>query len=203
MIIGCDIDHTITDYEELETEYVLRYLKEIGFYGKIVKPNEFFVLARFGFSDHDCWNFYDSFGAEIALNSPIKKDCDKIIHSLRESGDKFIFITARGETHLISHNPYVLTHKWMKKSGIEYDKLICRDHSKVDIAIKNNVDLFIDDSINVCKRLSERGVPTILVSATHNKEEKELPKGCTRAENWQEVQKIILKLKEEKENLTK
>ena len=204
MIIGCDIDHTITDTEELETKLVKRYLNSIGFKGEIVDPDNFFVLARYGFSENDCWNFYDTFGAEMLSNAPIKEGCDKVIHALRECGDKIIFISARGLTHMLDYNPYVLTHKWMKSRGIEYDKMICRYHQKADLAAKNNVDLFIDDSITVCRELSSKNIPTILITAPHNKKETDLPNNCTRADNWEQIYSIILKIKEaENENLAK
>ncbi|MBO4569857.1 MAG: hypothetical protein J5689_01400 [Clostridia bacterium] len=203
MIIGCDIDHTITDSEELENKYVQEFLKSINFSGQIVKPDEFFILARYGFKDSVCWEFYDTFGPALLSNTPIKQDCDKVIHSLREKGDKFIFISARGETHMLNHNPYVITHKWMKQRGIEYDKLICRDHKKIEPALKNEVDLFIDDSIDVCSDFSKIGIPTILVTASHNKSITNLPSGCNRADNWNQVAALIEKIREEKESLVK
>ena len=147
-------------------------------------------------SDGEWWDFYDTFGPELISQAKLKIECKKYVDLLRKSGDKIIFISARGESHMPSHNPYVITHNWLKKQEIKYDKLICRDSNKVDAAINNKVELFIDDSFSVCQRLSNVNIPTILFTASTNENIKDLPHNCTRANSWKEVYQIISNYKE-------
>ena len=195
MIIGCDIDYTITDYDDEIVVLAKNYIENKGLNRRFVNPDGRIDLNYYGMSNGEWWDFYDTFGPELLSNARPKKDCKKYIDLLRKNGDKIIFLSARGESHMPNTNPYVLTYNWLKKQGIGYDKLICRDSNKLESAIANNFDLFIDDSIAVCQRLSSANIPTILFTTEINKDIKDLPNNCARANSWDEVYKIVSNLK--------
>ena len=94
-----------------------------------------------------------------------------------------------------------MTIKWLKKYDIEYDKLILTNaynhQEKADICIKNNVDIMIDDSINVCLKCSESGIKSLLFNTEYNKNEISF----TRVNNWEEIFNYINNYKKEKINV--
>lgn len=98
-------------------------------------------------------------------------------------------------------DPYNMTIKWLKKYDIEYDKLILTNaynhQEKADICIKNNVDIMIDDSINVCLKCSESGIKSLLFNTEYNKNEIRF----TRVNNWEEIFNYINNYKKEKINV--
>lgn len=94
-----------------------------------------------------------------------------------------------------------MTIKWLKKYDIEYGKLILTNaynhQEKADICIKNNVDIMIDDSINVCLKCSESGIKSLLFNTEYNKNEISF----TRVNNWEEIFNYINNYKKEKINV--
>lgn len=49
----------------------------------------------------------------------------------------------------------------MDVENIKFDKYYWRQDDKLEIAQKESIDYMIDDSYDVCKRLSENGIKSI------------------------------------------
>lgn len=201
MVIGFDIDHTITNPTEIEKQLTLKFLQSHNLPTEMVAPNEFGYFCKYGRSKKESDAYWLEICEDVLKYADIRDNAREILLKLKAEGHKIIFITARGCYDLININPYVLTYNWFKKYGIVYDKLICRDDSKVENCIKYNVDIFIDDNINVIKKLSDAGVNSILIETSHNKHlNKMLPNNCCYAKNLKQVFEIINNMQKEQEN---
>lgn len=183
--IGIDIDDTVTDTFEylmpLVAEYFnldLNYLEENNIsYTSLpedIKDRE----VEFGKV------YYD----EAILNVPIKQNVSKYINMIKELGHNIIFITARSDR--TNTDPVGDSKKYFDKYNILYDDVICT-LDKVKVCKENNIDLFIDDSINNCTNISCAGIDVLLFESKINKH-------CDlfrRVSNWEEIYNIILNYK--------
>ena len=91
----------------------------------------------------------------------------EIINKLKEEGNDIYFISAR-LTSILDCNAEELTIDNFKKHNIPYDKLIIGAYNKLDYCKDNNIDVFIDDSIEVLEELSKNGIKCYLMTSRIN-----------------------------------
>lgn len=80
-------------------------------------------------------------------------------------------------------NPYELCKRYLSKYNIKYDKLIVDAHDKGSICKRENIDVFIDDSIKNCVSVGEYGIRVFIYDNTYNKNEDRFD----RVYNWKEI----------------
>lgn len=178
MIIGIDIDDTLTNSKEIEKdlwiEYVKKYPKE-GYNGNL--PSD---INTFGIKYIE--KFWDIYREPISFKSTYKKDCSKVLHKLKDEGYTLCVITSRPE------NKYYNLINRQKQSFIDndipIDILFTDIREKAKFCKKNNIDLLIDDSINHIEECNKLGIKTILFN--------DIPeyKGI-QTDNWNELYNII------------
>ena len=82
----------------------------------------------------------------------------------------------------------------VKKYDIVYDKLFLVDaynsHSKTEICLECNIDVMIDDSYDVCKKLSSNGIKTIYFREKNMKRLEE-NENLKEVSNWGEIYRYI------------
>ena len=78
----------------------------------------------------------------------------------------------------------------LKKEGILFNKYYWKQDDKLEVAQNEQIDLMIDDSYDVCKRLSENRIKTIYF---RDKEMKKLEQNeyLKEVSNWGEIYRII------------
>lgn len=197
MNIGIDIDNVLSDFDEVLLNDYKKHDKELRNNG--IVNNDVYIRKMFDWSEDEETLYYKENIERLAsLFEPIK-DCSKYIKKLRENGHCIYIISGRDNGEY--SDPYNMTIKWLKKYDIEYDKLILTNaynhQEKADICIKNNVDIMIDDSINVCLKCSESGIKSLLFNTEYNKNEIRF----TRVNNWEEIFNYINNYKKEKINV--
>lgn len=197
MNIGIDIDNVLSNFNEVLLNDYTKHDKELRNNG--IVNNDVYIRNMFDWSEKEEALYYKENIERLAsLFEPIK-DCSKYIKKLRENGHCIYIISGRDNGEY--SDPYNMTIKWLKKYDIEYDKLILTNaynhQEKADICIKNNVDIMIDDSINVCLKCSESGIKSLLFNTEYNKNEISF----TRVNNWKEIFNYINNYKKEKINV--
>ena len=197
MNIGIDIDNVLSNFNEVLLNDYTKHDKELRNNG--IVNNDVYIRNMFDWSEEEEALYYKENIERLAsLFEPIK-DCSKYIKKLRENGHCIYIISGRDNGEY--SDPYNMTIKWLKKYDIEYDKLILTNaynhQEKADICIKNNVDIMIDDSINVCLKCSESGIKSLLFNTEYNKNEISF----TRVNNWEEIFNYINNYKKEKINV--
>lgn len=169
MIIGIDIDNTITDVrDELNNaayEYAIKLGKSINELEKNfedIKNNGDTYRERFQFSYDELKYFLKNIQEEITNRAEPRINAVKIINRLRKDGHKIIIITARDiEFH---DEPYLLSKNWLDKNNIEYDKLIVNAREKGAVCKNEDIDLFIDDQLNNCLDVLKENIKVIRFS---------------------------------------
>ena len=110
-----------------------------------------------------------------------------VINMLQKDQNEIIIISARG--WMIEEMKDVALEKF-KQENLVFNKYYWKQDDKLDVAKKENIDFMIDDSYDVCKKLSSNGVKTIYF---RNKEMKQLEQNqyLTEVINWGEIYRYI------------
>ena len=183
MIIGIDIDDTITDLSDIFLKYATLYNKENEIDFKIDKT-QWDIDKAFGWNNDDFMKFSKKY-LEILLNeAKPKKGCVDVINKLREDGNKIVIITARNSEELI--DPYDFTKNWLELNNIGFDKLVVNSNKKEEDCINNKIDVFIDDRPENCENVYKKlHIPVFLFDSVYNTNDKNSL--IERVFSWEEV----------------
>ncbi len=186
MNIGIDIDDTLTDIRYQLREAALEYAKKLGKHINLEyiedKNNGNVYQQKYGFTYEELKYFLKNIQEEITKKAKPRADAVEIIKKLRTEGHKIYIITARdSEFH---DDPYLLSKNWLEKNNIEYDKLIVNAREKAKICIQENIDLFIDDQLANCIKISNENINVIRIT-----DYKEKHGNIVNKTNWKEIYK--------------
>lgn len=191
MIIGIDIDNTLTEVQEqlnkAAYDYAIKLGKNIeGAENSLedIKNNGDLYKKKFQFTYEELKYFLKDIQEEITNNAKPREGAVETIKKLRQKGHKIYIVTARdSEFH---DDPYNLSKNWLDNNNIEYDMLIVNAREKAPICIKENIELFIDDQLNNCLDISNVGIRTIRIS----NDEKQYENIIT-LDNWNRIAEYI------------
>ena len=172
MIIGIDIDDTITDTYEVLVNYAQEYSIDVLKKEPILKEghcnNHFYTQHLLDWKNGEDINFLNEYYEKIITEVRPRTLAIKYLKKLHDEGKKIILITARWQPENLDVE--VETKKWIEKYNIPCDKLIINAENKVIAAKQENIDVFIDDSFKNCQMVSEIGIKTYLMDSRTNKE---------------------------------
>lgn len=170
MILGIDIDDTISDtyscifpYAQKYTVEDLRKKIEDGDRNSIT---HMYVEKFHKWTEEQGKQFLDKYYEEILQNVQPKSFATESIKQLKKEGHKIILITARFPSEKFDVKE--LTMKWLKENKIDYDELIINAQDKVEVAKNKKIDLFLDDSIHNCEKMSEAKIRTFMMDSIIN-----------------------------------
>lgn len=187
MKIGIDIDGVILDYERVLRTYGDLYdfieLKKDG----IVNRNEHYLRNRYNWTEEERMNFINKYFLELSKQTSLIPGAKDVIHMLQKEGNELIVISARGGT--VKEMKDVAMKK-LQEEGISFDKYYWKQDDKLETAKNENVDIMIDDSYDVCKKLSENQIKMIYFRDKDMKEIKE-NEYVKEVSNWGEIYRYI------------
>lgn len=190
MIIGIDIDDTLTDIRDKIKIEATNYAKKLG---KIVNDEHNYIedknngntyQQKYGFTYEELKYFLKEIQEEITKNAKPREKVKETIKKLREEGHKIYIITARDKE--FHDDPYMLSKDWLDKNKIEYDKIIVNARDKAKICKEKKVDIFIDDQLANCMKVSSEGIKVIRIT-----DYKEEHGDIINKSNWEEIYKYI------------
>lgn len=187
MRIGIDIDGVILDYERVLKTYGDLYdfieLKKDG----IINRNEHYLRNRYDWTDEERMNFVNKYFLKLSKQTPLIPGAKYVIDMLQKEGNELIIISARGG--MIEEMKDVAIEKF-EEEGIAFNKYYWKQDDKLEVAKKEKIDVMIDDSYEVCKKLSSNGIKTIYF---RDKDMKVLEQNENLKEvsNWGEIYRYI------------
>ena len=184
MVIGLDIDDTITDTLAVMMAYAQKFtIEDLG------REIEIKEIAN-NRLDIDYVQDIHEWSREEELKFFFAKE---IISKLRAEGHKIILITARWDEVVEDGIAPAreVTEAWLEKHGIEYDKLIVNAGNKGEIAKENNVDVFVDDSLKNCISVASKGIKAFIMDNRCNANSN--ANGITRVFSWPHLEHEIRK----------
>lgn len=192
MKIGIDIDGVILDYERILKTYGDLYdfieLKKDG----IVNRNEHYLRNRYNWTEEERMDFVNRYFLELSKITPLVPGAKTIINMLKKEGNELIIISARGG--MIEEMKDVALEKF-EEENLTFNKYNWKQEDKLEVAKRENIDVMIDDSYDVCKKLSSNGIRTIYF---RDKEMKLLEQNeyLKEVSNWGEIYRYIKNLEE-------
>lgn len=187
MKIGVDIDGVILDYERVLKTYGDLYdfieLKKDG----IINRHEHYLRNRYNWTEEERMNFINKYFLKLSRQTNLIPGAKDVIHMLQNEGHELIIISARGG--MIEEMKDVAIEKF-DKEDIKFNKYYWKQDDKLEVAQKEKIDVIIDDSYDVCKKLSLNGIKTIYF---RDKEMKVLEQNENLKEvsNWGEIYRYI------------
>lgn len=187
MKIGIDIDGVILDYERVLRTYGDLYdfieLKKDG----IINRNEHYLRNRYDWTEEERMNFVNKYFLKLSKQTPLIPGAKDVIDMLQKEGNELIIISARGG--MIEEMKDVAMEKF-NQEGISFNKYYWKQDDKLETSKKEKIDVMIDDSYDVCKKLSSNGIKTIYF---RDKEMKALEQNENLKEvsNWGEIYRYI------------
>lgn len=195
MNIGIDIDDTISDTFEALLAYSQKYTiedlkRESNIDINKDYLNHLYIESASGWNDLETKNFWEKYYEDILKAVNIKNFASKVINNKRKNGDKIFLITARWD--MPNFDTKKLTEDWLQENNVQYDKLFMNASDKVQLVKENNIDLFIDDSFNNCKQISENtNAKVYMMTSLVNKNLGD--KKIKRVFSWPEIDDLISK----------
>ncbi len=175
MVIGIDIDNTITNTHTTTMKYLAQYDKSCLDWHTLpyTKQAEFLTL----YSDN------------ILSECSLKDYVSEALNYLHNNGYKLIFITARSNRY--SPNITTITQNYFAKYNIPYDDLIFNadyNTSKGEIAHQNKVSLFIDDKEENLDTIAKYNIECLKFISPNSKKSSSKYKTFT---NWHDIIEYI------------
>lgn len=190
MRIGIDIDGVMTNLEQFEMDYGIKFIQETG-KGKITDITQYEIKKVFNWTDKEEEIFWKKYIMEFAENKP-RRFVSEIIKELRQKHEIYI-ITARNNNELDNMSEYV--KDWLKKYDIIYDNLIFSEEDKLENCMKYKIDVMIEDKPDNIIKISNQ-IPVICFDARYNRNCK--GKNITRCYSWHDIKEKIKNIEEEK-----
>ena len=175
MNIGIDIDNTLTDIEKELFDIANKYTKKINPNFEDKSPVKFdgftnmanFYVDLFGWNDEQLEIFFRNKRIEIVDKALPRPGVVDVLEKLKDNSNNIYIVTARTDKY--DDMPYERAKTWLDKNGIVYDKLIVGATDKVKVCKELGIDVFIDDQLNNCLKISQSGITTIRL--TNSREE--------------------------------
>lgn len=187
MKIGIDVDGVILDYERVLKTYGELYdfieLKKEG----IIHRHEHYLRNRYNWTEEERMNFINKYFVKLAKKAELLPGAKDVIDMLQKEGHELIIISARGG--MIKKLKDIAEEKF-KKENLTFLKYYWKQEDKLEIAKKEKIDYMIDDTYEICKKLSENGIKVIYF---RDKEMKKLEPSDNLIEvsNWGEIYRIL------------
>ncbi len=188
MKIGIDIDGVILDYERVLKTYGDLYdFIELNKDG-IINRNEHYLRNRYNWTEEERMNFVNKYFIKLSKKAPLIPGAKDVINMLQKENNELIIISARGG--MIEEMKDVAIDKF-NEEGLSFDKYYWKQDDKLEVAQQENIDVMIDDSYDVCKKLSENKIRTIYF---RDKEMKKLEQNeyVKEVSNWGEIYRYIM-----------
>ena len=184
MIIGFDLDDTIANFSETLFRYACEYDSTLRNKG-IIKQNNHLIKGRFDWTRSEYQEFYKKYLELARYNLKPFENVKEVIDKLRKLNHKIEIISSRNTDSL------KITREWLNKYEIEVDKLVLDAQYKGYVALYLGIDLFFDNSPEVCEDTESKGIKTYIYTSHQNKDYTH--KNIRRVNNWQEIYDEVIR----------
>lgn len=189
MIIGIDIDNTITHTTEMIMHYAGIFGRERGL-NTVPNMNYYYLEEALGWPKETADEFFDIYLERIYTEIRPKDQAIETIRHLKNDHE-IILITSRNKQF-----PKVeeVTVSWLNRNQVPYDQLILNKtedmhfFSKLAVCLEQQVDFMIEDHYQLAQEISQV-IPVVLFDYPYNRHV--VSDNIFRVKNWNEVKQWI------------
>jgi len=189
VIIGIDIDNTITHTTEMIIHYAKIYGQEQGL-NTVPDLSYYYLEDALGWKTEDVDDFFDKYLGRIYYEMKPKDQAVEVLSELKKQHE-LILITSRN-----SKFPQVeeVTLNWLDRNNIAYDRLILNAtsnmhfFSKLAICQEHLVDVMIEDHYELVSEISPF-LPVLMFEYPYNRHLQS--DNIIPVKHWNEVKKWI------------
>ncbi|MCI8308844.1 MAG: hypothetical protein HFJ45_01210 [Clostridia bacterium] len=188
MKIGIDIDGVILDYEKgMLANAEIFDLERCGGNGKIYK-DKYFAQDKYDWTEEEKKTFINENLGTISEQSSIMAGAKYVLNKLKEMGHELIIVSSRGKE---SDKMIDIVMEKLNKENIKFNKYYWKVSDKLQICIEENIDIMIDDSPNICKKIKENNLISIYFRGIRGEhlDESEYLKEVS---NWGEIYRYFI-----------
>ena len=171
MIIGIDIDDTISNTMEVMFDccqkYVAEELKREPLVQDEAKYTHHYTEVVHGLSKEETQDFFKKYYEYMVDTVHPKTYSVEYLKKLKEEGNRIVLVTARFE--IKEFDVIGATKRWLDRYDIPYDKIVFNAESKLEIARNEKLDIFIDDSYKNCQDMVGIGIKAFLMDSRGNR----------------------------------
>ncbi len=184
--IGIDIDGVILDFERLVRTYAELYdVIELNGNGLIAKDENRFQ-ERYNWDEMELTRFKNKYFVSLSKEAKLMPGVKDVIDLLKRDGHELIVISARGNDYNEMKN---VVEEIFKKENLNFDKYYWKQVDKVNIALSEKIDIMIDDSYEICKKMSDVKIETLYFRDKNMK--KINSEYVIDVSNWGEIYRVI------------
>ena len=193
MVFVFDLDDTVCDTDRFSEFYIRRFFQEHNLPYKQIAKDVRFAEAKFDWTKETALEWYKTYGDQMMLEFPSKKDAVKVINNLHDNGHKIVIATARAtDWHT---EPERITLEWLKKQNLKYDKIYIGRIDKEKICEEENADFFIDDDLKITQRVvdffKDKENKHSFLSTTDYNKKLPAPEGVERILDFNDFEKKV------------
>lgn len=191
MKIGIDLDGVVIDSETTFRTYEEIFAIDNLNGNDIINREEPKFQARYNWKDEEQAEFIKNYFMTVSKESPLMAGFIGVYNLLKKENIEFIVITARGG--LGGNEMKEDAERLLNKYNIKFDKYYWKQDNKLDICLKEEIDLMIDDDYKIIEKLSNNNIKTLYFRDTGLKklEENEYIK---EVNNWGDIYRYIKSL---------
>lgn len=188
MKIGIDIDGVVLDFERLVRTYAELYdVIELNGNGLIAKDENRFQ-ERYNWDEMELTRFKNKYFVSLSKEAKLMPGVKEVIDLLKRDGHELIVISARGNDY---NEMKDVVEEIFKKENLIFDKYYWKQVDKVNVALSEKIDIMIDDSYEICKKMSDVEIETLYFRDKNMK--KINSKYVIDVSNWGEIYRTISK----------
>lgn len=189
MKIGIDIDGVVLDFERLVRTYAELYdVIELNGSGLIAKDENRFQ-ERYNWDETELTRFKNKYFISLSKEAKLMPGVKDVIDLLKRDGHELIVISARGNDYNEMKN---VAEEIFKKENLNFDKYYWKQVDKVNVALSEKIDIMIDDSYEICKKMSDVEIETLYFRDKNMK--KIDSEYVIDVSNWGEIYRTISKI---------
>lgn len=158
MKIGIDIDGVVLDFERLVRTYAELYdVIELNGNGLIAKDENRFQ-ERYNWDEMELTRFKNKYFVSLSKEAKLMPGVKDVINLLKRDGHELIVISARGNDY---NEMKDVVEEIFKKENLIFDKYYWKQVDKVNVVLSEKIDIMIDDSYEICKKMSDVEIETL------------------------------------------
>ena len=195
MRIGVDIDGVLTNREQFQIDYGIRYCVENGIEYD-VDLSKYNVDGIFGLDKAQYEDFWGRYLELYARDEKARPFASEVLRKLKDKGHEIFIITARWTTERDDSEGEKMRNivrEWLRQNEIVYDELIFSAEDKMELCVENKIDLMIEDEPRCVKSVSAR-ISVICFDAEYNREC--VGENITRCYSWYDIYEKIRRIDE-------